>query len=64
MIYSDYQIVIEQTSADLKKTCEALVNCGWIPVGDITAVHNPHHGMTEFLLQMGKIDPATVVLAP
>jgi len=61
MIFSDYQIIIEQTSKGLKTTVEALVKQDWIPIGDITAVHNPGSGLTEFLLQMGRIDPTSLM---
>ena len=58
-MFTDYQIIIEQSAHSLKTTAENMVKQGWIPLGDITAVADPKHCYVEFMLQMVKIDPAT-----
>ena len=55
MTINDYDIIIEQTAKDLRIKAKGMVQSGWMPLGDITAVHNPKTGVTEYMLQMIKI---------
>lgn len=60
-MFVDYHLFAEQTIKDLRAKVEPLVKSGdWVPIGDVTAIHNPKQNVTEYILQVGKLDRSLI----